>query len=410
MDVWRKNLGIDVLDAAKGRISWAFETFPKVYLSGPSGKDSSAMMHLVCQEARARGRRVGVLYVDLEAQYQATISHVREMFDMYADVVDPYWIALPLRLRNAVSMADPYWICWDPEKRAAWVRQPDLMSITNSDALPFHWMPESGTAQEFEEFIEEFGQWYSAGEATCCFVGVRARESLNRWRAIVRARVSRFEGKPWTTWKGAGLVNAYPIYDWKASDIWTYVGRENLPYNTIYDQMYRAGLTLHQMRICQPYGDDQRRGLNLFHVMEPDTWPRIVARVSGANSGALYAGKRGNILGNGKVTLPDGHTWKSFAQLLLNSLPAGESEHYRDKIAVFLRWYQARGFPAGIPDEADPKDEAARRAPSWRRVCKCILRNDRMCRSLGFSQHKAGAYSNYRKLMQRRRAEWSLEV
>ena len=52
--------------------------------------------------------------------------------------------------------------------------------------------------------------------------------------------------------------------------------------------MHKAGLTIHQQRICQPYGDDQRRGLWLFHLIEPITWAKVVARVNGANSGALY--------------------------------------------------------------------------------------------------------------------------
>jgi replication-associated recombination protein RarA len=39
----------------------------------------------------------------LEAQYALTISHAREMFALYADVIDPYWVALPLHLRNAVN-------------------------------------------------------------------------------------------------------------------------------------------------------------------------------------------------------------------------------------------------------------------------------------------------------------------
>ena len=59
-------LGYDVLEGARRRIAWAFDTFPVVYLSGPSGKDSGVMMHLACLEARKRGRKVGVLYLDLE--------------------------------------------------------------------------------------------------------------------------------------------------------------------------------------------------------------------------------------------------------------------------------------------------------------------------------------------------------
>lgn len=32
--------------------------------------------------------------------------------------------------------------------------------------------------------------------------------------------------------------------------------------NRLYDLMHQAGLTIHQQRICQPYGDDQRKGWN----------------------------------------------------------------------------------------------------------------------------------------------------
>ena len=146
----------------------------------------------------------------------------------------------------------------------------------------------------------------------------------------------------------------------------------------------------------------------MYHVVEPETWARVVARVAGANSGALYAGKRGNILGNGKVTLPAGHTWESFARFLLESLPPAEREHYEDKIAVFRQWYARNENVLVIPDEADPALEAKRKAPSWRRICKVILKNDRMCRGLGFSAHLSGTYDRYRKLMKKRRAQWRM--
>src|ERR1043165_7725200 len=137
----------------------------------------------------------------------------------------------------------------------------------------------------------------------------------------------------------------YPIYDWKTRDIWTYHGKnpENT-YNRLYDLMGMAGLSIHLMRICQPYGDDQRKGLWLFHLIEPETWSRVVARVNGANAGALYAQESGNVLGNQKISKPPGHTWESFAELLLGSMPPRTAEHFRNKIAVFLRWYQLRGY------------------------------------------------------------------
>jgi len=403
-------LDVDVLTAARQRVAWVFDTFPRVYLSGPSGKDSGVLMHLACLEARARGRRIGILYLDLEAQYRLTIDFVREMFAIYADVIDPHWVALPLHLRNAVSMAQPYWVSWDPRCPERWVRPREPGSVSDYAAYPFYVPPDGDTAMEFEEFVEQFGDWYSQGEACACLVGIRTDESLNRWRTIVKRRRSRLDNKPWTSWKGGRTWNCYPIYDWRTDDVWTYYGRERLPYPMIYDLMYRAGVPMGLMRICQPYGDDQRRGLGLYHVLEPETWTRVVARVMGANSGALYAGKHGNILGNGKVTLPEGHTWESYTEFLLETLPESERQHYEDKIAVFRHWWIARGVNV-MPDAPDPvlAEQFPRKGgPSWFRICKVILKNDRMCRGLSFSQHRSGAVENYRKIMKRRRSIWGM--
>lgn len=400
---FRHLLGIDVLTAARQRVATAFDEFPRIYVSFSGGKDSSVMLDLVAAEARRRGRKFGLLFIDLEAQYRMTIEHVEERFGALTDVAEPYWIALPLHLRNAVSQIAPYWVCWDQEQRASWVRPLPPRAISTPIEIPW-FRPE----MEFEEFIEEFGHWYGGNKPCCSFVGIRCAESLDRWRAIVRPK-HRFKGLPWTTWKGQRLFNAYPLYDWRTEDIWTYNARTGAPYNRIYDLMHRAGVSIHEQRICQPYGDDQRKGLWLYHVLEPETWPLVVARVTGANAGALYARERGNMLGRGKVELPANHTWRSYAELLLDTMPPLEADHFRDKIAVFLHWYRERGW-SQIPDEADPKLESRRKAPSWRRVCKAILKNDRLCKSLGFTQQRSTwtAYEKYRRVMAVRRREWNL--
>jgi predicted phosphoadenosine phosphosulfate sulfurtransferase len=396
----KKYLDIDVLTAAKQRITWVFDTFTKIYVSFSGGKDSSVMLHLVMDEAIKRNRKIGVLFVDLEAQYKITIEHIQAMLDLYKDNIDPYWVCLPIALRNAVSQFEPKWTCWGDG--VDWVRQPPKMAITDRDYFPFYYYD-----MEFEEFVPEFGRWYGNGQLTACFVGIRADESLNRYRTIVRDK-SRYEDKGFTTWCGGGLYNVYPIYDWRTEDIWTYNSKYNRPYNKLYDLMHQAGLSIHQQRICQPYGDDQRKGLWLYQVIEPETWGKVVARVNGANQGALYAKNSGNILGNLKITLPDGHTWESFAKLILASMPDKSREHFENKIAVFLKWWMDRGYPNGIPDYADPKDEAARNVPSWRRICKTLLRNDYWCKGLSFTQTKSESYDKYLQVMKRRRAKWGL--
>lgn len=394
-------LGKSVLQATKERIEWTFDTFEKVYLSFSAGKDSTVMLHLVAEEAQKRGVKFGVLIVDLEGQYKFTIEHAMNCFDLYEDTIDLYWVCLPISLRNAVSVYEPKWVCWDDDKKDDWIRPLPEGAIHDLDYFEFF---EKG--MEFEEFVPLFGEWYAKGKECACLVGIRTDESLNRFRTIASKSKVTKEGKQYTTKVTDSVFNVYPIYDWRTQDIWIYHGKTKKPHNKLYDYMQKAGVSLSNQRICQPYGDDQRRGLWLFHLIEPETWSKVVARVNGANSGALYIQENGNINGYHKINKPDNHTWKSFAMMLVNSMPPKTKEHYKNKIILFQKWWMERGYPEGIPDEAELTLEMKRDVPSWRRVCKTLLRNDYWCKGLGFSQHKSKAYEKYLDLMKRRKAEW----
>lgn len=405
------SIGINVLEAAQKRISYTFDHFEKIYISFSGGKDSSVMVHLVMDEAIKRKRKVGLFFVDLEAQYQYTIEHTKAIYDLYRDHIEPYWCSVPISLSNAVSVYEPRWICWEPGKE--WVRQPEKLSITDTNKFPFY-----RYAMEFEEFVPLFGKWYSQGKRTACFVGIRSDESLNRFRTIANENKGVFNEKKWTTLIDDNLYNIYPIYDWRTEDVWRYNGKFFKPYNKIYDLMNKAGISIHQARLCQPYGFDQRKGLWLFHVLEPETWAKIVSRVNGANSGAEFVQYSGNISGQMKITKPEGHTWKSFAQLLLKSMPAELADHYDDKICQFISWWHSKGvwyndngdfhccggsYGQTIPDEAPPHLEASKKAPSWRRICKALLRNDYWCKGLSFSQTDSHSYQRYKKYMKARK-------
>lgn len=405
----KDGLGVDVLTAARQRISYVFDHFDNIYASFSGGKDSSVMTHLVMDEAIRRGIKVGLLFIDMEAQYKHTIDHIRAVYDLYQDHIVPYWVSLPIVLSNSVSVYQPRWICWEPEKHDIWTREPDdRYSITDQSYFPFYRYP-----MEFEEFAPEFGEWYSGNgkNRTACFVGIRSDESLHRYRTVTNENKGKYKDKKWTTKVSDNLYNAYPIYDFQTEDIWRYNGKYNKPYNRIYDLMHQAGLSIHQQRLCQPYGYDQRKGLWLFHILESESWSKIVARVNGANSGAEFVQYSGNVSGQIKITKPEGHTWKSFAILLLKSMPKDLADHYDDKIHTFLNWWSQRGgyydrdgnffgfYGMNIPDEVDPKLEADRKAPSWRRVCKSLLRNDYWCKGLSFTQTSSHAYKKYRRYM-----------
>lgn len=393
-----------VLQASIDRISKSFDTFKKLYVSFSGGKDSTVMLHLVLQEAKKRGVKVGVLIIDLEAQYQDTIKHIEKTVIEYSDNIDLHWVCGEMLLRNAVSNYDPRWICWDESKKDIWVRQkPKLASNLNQYNF---YLPK----MEFEEFMVLWGQWYSNGDLTGGFIGIRSDESLHRYRAIASDKTGLMMNDwKWTTKLDKSLYNVYPIYDWKTKDIWIFHGKfPELSHNAIYDKMNMAGVKLADQRLCQPYGDDQRKGLWLYHILEPETWYKVLLRVNGANSGALYMQETGNMTGYNKITKPENHTWQSFCNMLLSTLPKKTQLHYKERFKKFIAGWQNRGYKT-IPDEAPINLENICWVPSWRRMCKVILRNDYWCKGLGQTQPKSDAYIQFKDIKKKRQMEKSFK-
>jgi predicted phosphoadenosine phosphosulfate sulfurtransferase len=325
------------------------------------------------------------------------------MYEEYKDNIEPYWVALPVKTWNGCSMHEPEWTAWDESKKDIWVRDKHPMSIKDNSFFPFYW-----EGMMFEEFTPLFAKWYSPGKDCACFVGIRTAESLNRFRSLARTDKIGLEGRQYTTNVVDECWNVYPIYDWTVEDDWTYLGKYGKSYNKLYDLMHKAGMTLHQMRIDEPFGDTQRKGLWMYQIIEPKLWAKMSCRVAGANTGRMYGEDSGNILGNRSVSLPSGHNWESFCRFLLGSIPPKTAEHYKNKLAKYIFWYKERGYPDGIPDAADKDLEARDLVPSWRRIAKALLRNDYWLKTLGFSPTKSNAYDKYLQLMRKKRAEWNL--
>lgn len=410
----KKYLDKNVFEAAKERISFIFDEFDHVSVSFSGGKDSTVLLHLAHDEAVKRNRKIDVLFVDLEAQYKDTIKHVHEMMNL--SNIDPYWVCLPINLRNAVSNYEPQWCCWDPDKRDLWVRGfPERKGvITDTGYFDFY-----KYRMEFEDFVPLFADWQAkkSNNKVASLIGIRSDESFNRYSTIINIRKRRYKEQGWTTQiSDKEIFNVYPIYDWGVEDIWTYIGKNKLMYNELYDKMYLAGRTLHNMRICQPYGDDQRVGLDLFKLCEPDTWERVLKRVLGVNYGNIYCNSK--FMGYRKVELPPGHTWESYAKMLLKTIPPYLADHYKEKINVFFKWWcnYCGGRPEHqrVASENDKFDEMGIyysefipydgykgkeapdthqwRDPLWKRVCRAILKNDFWGKTIGFSQVKESSF------------------
>lgn len=379
----------NVLDAAFERYEIVFNNFNNIYFSLSGGKDSSVMVQLAAIVARKMKRKFDILFIDLEAQYQETIRHVTELKKELKDVTNNfYWVCLPLSLRNASSVIQPKWICWDKNDKKKWVRDMPK-GVINERNCKWDWFKHG---MEFEEFIVEFAKWYGKEYGqSAAGIGIRTDESLNRMRTIISDKKIRFKDFGWTTLvrEAENVYNFYPIYDWSVEDIWGAVSKLDLKFNYIYELMYKNGLSLHEQRLCQPYGDDQRDGLDQFRYIEPETWEKVLNRVHGVNFGNIYA--RTSLLGNIKSEKPEGMSWEQYAVFLLESLGLYAPElrdHYYKKIKTFIDWHKENEGIDVMPDEADRKMETAKKIASWRRVARALEKNDFWMTRLSFSQTK----------------------
>ena len=414
----KKYLEKNVYEALQDRLKFIFDNFDNIYVSFSGGKDSGLLLNMVLSYKRRNkiAKKIGVFHQDFEAQYQTTTDFVSRMFENNLRDIEPYWVCLPMGSRCAVSNYQMYWYPWDPDKEELWVRpMPKMPYIINMDNNPFDFYRYKMVQ---EDLYAEFGEWYSRQKKgkTICLLGIRADESLNRYRAYANDRKTIMQGNQWTTKMGENWWNAYPIYDWTTKDVWIANGKFDYDYNRIYDLFWKAGLSISQMRVASPYHESAKESLNLYRVLEPATWVRVVSRVQGANFGAIYGSS--HALGARKIELPPGHTWRSYVRFLLATLPEAMRRNYIEKFKTSIRFWWKKGgvvdeeaikeleacnYPIrhngksnyksnkekiaflGTPDHTDDIKSTID-IPSWKRMAVCILKNDHLCKYMGFSQ------------------------
>lgn len=157
--------------------------------------------------------------------------------------------------------------------------------------------------------------------------------------------------------------------------------------------MHRAGVPLKNMRVCEPFGPEQRRGLWLYHILEPETWERMCRRVCGAHSGAIYANASGDYFAlKTKIRKPAHFSWREYALFLLDSMPAKPPS-----ITVIKSLFICTGTRPAVScrySRRAGKDLGYRDVPSWRRICKTLLKTISgagCCRSARRSQSTMSA-------------------
>lgn len=414
----REKLNQNVYDAARARVAKVFAEFDNVYVSFSGGKDSGALLNLCIDHIRENDpkRRIGVFHIDYEAQYQMTTDYVDAELKSNRDIIDVYRVCLPLVVPCATSAYSDHWIPWDNSKRKLWVRDLPTNGITELN----HEFDFFTRGMRDYDFQERFAGWLhkrSGAKKTACLVGIRTQESLNRWRAIHSDKnKNKYNGVNWTLEMQPGVYNAYPIFDWKVEDVWIAHARRGWSYNKIYDLYWKAGLTISQMRVASPFIEQGIESLKLYKVIDPNNWGRMVGRVNGVNFAGIYGGT--TAMGWRSIKLPKGHTWKSYFEFLLTTLPREAAESYKKKLLISQKFWRERGgclskatvaklkklkvshkvskstayATAKRPVTMEYLDDIDitefREIPTYKRMCICVIKNDHLCKYMGFSLTK----------------------
>lgn len=407
---------MNVYEAAQQRLKLIFSEFDNICVSFSGGKDSGVLLNLCIDYIRNHDpeRKLCVFHMDYEAQYRMTTDYVNETLKQNADILDVYRCCVPFKVTTCTSMHQSYWRPWEELKRDIWVsKMPE--NCYKRDDFPFF----RDNMWDYE-FQEKFSLWLhkrKGAKRTACLVGIRTQESLNRWRAIHSDRNYRnYNGINWTKEMFPDVYNAYPIFDWLTTDIWTANGRFGWTYNKLYDLFYKAGVPLEKQRVASPFLSAAQDSLKLYRVIEPDTWGKLISRVNGVNFTGLYGGT--TAMGWNSIKLPSGHTWESYMHFLLSTLPEEARASYLDKLSVSMKFWKEKGGvlsdvtieklkASGVKfeviqntnyqtskhpvrmeyiDEIDISE--AKEIPTFKRMCISILKNDHLCKYMGFTLNK----------------------
>ena len=262
----RMFLNISCVDAARQRIRHVYDQFDTVCVQFSGGKDSTAALLLAKEVHEERGLGpVKVIFRDEEMVSPKTIEYVERVRNY--DWVDMEWYCLPFIAEVWVLGKRERILLWGANRGAAgqWVRDMPPWAI-NAQTLGLN------PAMSLPEQTDYYTMQGKVGN-TAFITGVRASESMVRYRSIVQKLHENYIVTPYRLKRGIPLKFAKVIYDWNTDDVFKFITEEhNSDYCEYYDL---AALTGSNTRVGIPLHSVAIRRIGDVIATEPEFYDRL---------------------------------------------------------------------------------------------------------------------------------------
>lgn len=258
-------LDISCVDAARQRIRHVYDTFDSVCVQFSGGKDSTAVLYLAKEIHEERGLGpVTVIFRDEEIVSPAVLRYV-EMVRNF-DWVKMEWYCLPegMEVWSLGRRMDEMSWSEDRMKQGRLFRPIPEWAITG-----YHF------GLDHSEPIPEHIDYYTTQgkRGNIAFItGVRAAESMIRYRSCVQKLHENYIVTPYKSKKGLPVKFAKIIYDWQINDVFKFLDEHNAPYCEYYDL---AALTGSNNRVGIPLHSVAIRRIGDVIATEPEYYDRL---------------------------------------------------------------------------------------------------------------------------------------
>lgn len=261
----RMFLDIDCVQAARERMRHVYDTFDEVWVQFSGGKDSTTVLYLAKEIHEERGLgKVNVIFRDEEMVSPTTIAFVEKVRQY--PWVNMEWYCLPSGTEVSVLGRREYVLLWSP-RRAELGRLVRPMPEWAINATHFGLDPN----KPVPETIDFYTMQGKKGRVAF-LTGVRANESMIRYRSCVQKLHENYIVVPFRMKKSVPLRFVKPIYDWITDDVLKYLFEQNAETCEYYDL---AALTGSNSRIGIPLHSVASRRIMDVVKTEPEFYDEL---------------------------------------------------------------------------------------------------------------------------------------